>query len=161
MDISTDLFKDVMSNLVSGVSVISSRDNAGNFYGFTATSLTSVSLNPPLILFCVNSLSHTINAIRETSVFTISMLTEDDAAISNHFASNNADKFSNFDKYILGDFSKCPIIYNAHSAIECSLHREYDGGDHRIVVGHVENAVIKNDKMPLSYYKRGYRKMNI
>lgn len=158
MNISTDLFKDVMSNLVSGVSIVSSRDNVGKFYGFTATSLTSVSLNPPLLLFCVKSLSHTINAIRESGVFTISMLAEDDSTISNHFASNNADKFSNFDKYILGDFSNCPIISTAHSAIECSLHAEYDGGDHRIVVGCVENAIIRNDKMPLSYYRRGYRR---
>lgn len=157
MDISSGIFKDVMSNLVSGVSIISSRNNAGKFFGFTATSLASVSLNPPLILFCAKPLSHTMHAIAETGVFTISMLSEDDAATSNHFASKTSDKFADFSEYILGDFSHCPIISTAHSAIECSLYKEYEGGDHKIVVGLVENAIIRNNNMPLSYYKRGYR----
>lgn len=160
MDISDGLFKDVMSRLVSGVSIISSRDNNGRLFGFTATSLTSVSLRPSLLLFCVNSFSHTLGAIRETGVFSISMLSEQDDNISNHFASNNPEKFCDFTKYSLGAFSNCPIISTSHSAIECSLHAEYDGGDHRIVVGIVENAVIMNDNLPLSYYKRGYRKLD-
>lgn len=161
MDVSPDLFKDVMSRLVSGVSIISSRDNDGKLFGFTATSLTSVSLRPSLVLFCVNSLSHTLGAIRETGVFSISMLSEIDVDTSNHFASNGLEKFRDFTEYSFGSVSNCPIISTSHSAIECSLYAEYDGGDHRIVVGLVDNAVVMNENLPLSYYKRGYRKLSL
>ncbi len=159
MNLSVNLFKDAMSNLPSGVSVITCSDSSGKLYGFTATSLTSVSLNPPLILFCINSLSKTLPAIMESKKFAISILAEEGKEVSNHFASINRDKFANYTNYSLGQFSNSPLIQPANCNIECSLYSKYDGGDHKIILGLVENILIRNEKMPLSYYKRNYHQL--
>lgn len=151
-------FKESMRNLVSGVTIISSKGSDDKFHGLTASSLTSVSLTPPLILFCLNSKSHSISAIQTSKKFAISLLVEGQEAIARNFASSNIDKFSTTD-YTIGEFSSCPLIMNANYWIECSLYAEHDGGDHRIIVGKVENLIAGKKSSPLAYYNRNYRKI--
>lgn len=158
MQIIPEYFKEAMRNLVSGVTVISTRGDDGQLLGLTASSLTSVSLTPPLILFCLNSKSHSLNPIQTGKKFAISLLSEEQEDIARHFASSNINKFAEID-YTIGEFSFCPLINGANFWIECHLHADHDGGDHRIIIGKVENLIAGKQKRPLAYYNRDYRKL--
>ena len=158
MKISSEYFKKIMSHFISGVTIISTKDHEGKFFGLTASSFASLSLDPPLILFCLSSSSKSLLPIETSKTFAVSILSEDQADISDHFAKHKIDKFTDID-YDLGSFSSCPLITGANCWIECSLYANYDGGDHRIIVGKVENLITGAEKGPLAYYNRDYRKI--
>lgn len=158
MEVHPEYFMEIMSRFVSGVTIISTQDHEGKFFGLTASSFTSLSLDPPLILFCLNSAAKSLEPLLKSKKFAISILAEDQKDISNHFATHKTDKFSNID-YSIGPFSSCPLITGANCLIECSLYANYDGGDHRIIVGKVENLIMGASKGPLAYYNRDYRKI--
>ncbi len=158
MPILPEYFKEAMSNLVSSVTAISSNGSDGQLHGLTASSVASVSLTPPLILFCLNSKSHSLSSIQTSKKFAISLLSEGQEDIARNFASSNLDKFATIN-YTIGEFSACPLIAGANFWIECSLYADYNGGDHRIIVGKVENLIAGTQKRPLAYYNRDYRKI--
>lgn len=158
MSINSDLFKAAMSNLVSGVSIVCTKDN-NNFFGLTISSLTSLSLNPHLLLFCIKSNSLTLSALRSSKTFSVNILNEDQEDISRLFASSSKNKFDGLN-FSIGKISECPILNDANSIIECSLYKEYEGGDHHIIIGLVENIILDSNKLPLAYYKRDYRKIS-
>lgn len=158
MQILPEYFKSALHNLVSSVTVISTSGSNGQLRGLTASSVTSVSLTPPLILFCLDSRSRSLNSIQTSKKFAISLLSEGQEDIARNFANSNINKFADTN-YTIGEFSSCPLISGANYWIECSLYADYDGGDHRIIVGKVENLIAGKQKGPLAYYNRDYRKI--
>ncbi|XVN40616.1 MAG: flavin reductase family protein [Rickettsia endosymbiont of Argas persicus] len=149
-----DQFKEVMSRFSSGVTVITTNlDN--KFCGFTASSFTSVSLKPLLILFCLHKNASSINSFNKSNKFAISILAENQVDISKHFARSQSDKFASI-AYELGSKTACPLIKGAICHIECNKYASYDAGDHVIFIGKVINTVIKNDLKPLVYFHKSY-----
>lgn len=162
-------FKQAMSNLASGVSVISTLFD-GQLFGFTASSLTSVSLNPPLILFCLNQSAGSFFAFQNSQNFGISILSENQADISQHFAGYSKDqeqtkeKFAaKFDQrlYMQGIWSRCPLILDALCWIECQKVAIHEAGDHFIFVSKVIRAYVNDhqNQKPLIYFNKHYRKL--
>ena len=141
------------SCFATGVAVITTRDKAGKLYGLTMNAITSLSLDPPLFLICVDRRSNTLAPMLESKGFAINILAKGQEAISNTFAGKSEDKFANV-KHHIGSHGM-PLIDGAHGAAEFTLHAEYPGGDHVIVVGELR-AIATGDVEPLLYFRGKY-----
>lgn len=139
----------------TGVTIITAREEDGRPVGLTANSFSSVSLDPPLILFNLDRGANCAAAFAEGKPFAVSVLRHDQQAQSNHFASKVDDKFaeSEFD-WTDGD-NGCPVLDGALAHLECICDSLHDGGDHWIVIGRVSRTVRENGA-PLLFYRGRY-----
>jgi flavin reductase (DIM6/NTAB) family NADH-FMN oxidoreductase RutF len=145
-------FRQALGQLAAGVSIITTRDREGQLLGMTATAVTSVSLEPPLVLVCADNRTRTAAALLDRAPFVIQFLAENQEALAWQFASSTADKFAGLD-YRLTE-SGCPALAGVLAHLECAPYAIYPGGDHTIVVGRVVSAeVFDNFLSPLIYVR--------
>jgi flavin reductase (DIM6/NTAB) family NADH-FMN oxidoreductase RutF len=156
MPIERNELRRVMGHFATGVTIITTRSVAGELHGLTANAFTSLSLEPPLLLVCVDKKAESYPAFEESKVFTVNILAEDQEALSRRFAvsGGGSKKFEGV-AYHLGA-NGAPIIEETVAYIECSLHAAYDGGDHTIYLGEIQQAEITEGK-PLLFFRGGYR----
>lgn len=146
-------FRDVFSHLPTGVTVVAAYGSAGMPTGMACNSVTSLSLEPPLVLVCPARSSTTWPAIRDSGAFCISVLAHHDARTSRRFAARGVDRFAEVDWHRRG----CgPALDDAAAWIDCVITAEYDGGDHHIVVGRVEALTAAAAASPLIFYRGHY-----
>lgn len=145
----------LMGHFVTGVVVVGSiRPGDESPCGLTANSLASVSLEPPLVLVCVDRNSDSHDCIRDSGFFSINILGADQERISRRFASwELEDKFTGVDYRT--EVTGAPILTKSLAWLDCRLWANYDGGDHTIFVGEVV-AGDAVDEAPLLYYRGGY-----
>lgn len=135
--------------------MVTLRDRDGSKLGLTATAVTSVSLDPPLVLVCVNNRARTALALQSRVPFVIHLLAADQEALACHFASSIADKFAEIAHQLTP--SGCPRLDGALASIECVPHQVYPGGDHSIVVGRVVDLQLNSDApLPLIYFRQQF-----
>ena len=151
-----DDFRRVLGHFASGVTIVSTCDADGRPTGLTASAFSSVSLEPPLILVCVDHKSQSYPALRERGRFAVNILAVDQEAVSRRFASQRLDKFDGVPHRItdLG----VPVVEGAIAQLECitvSMHVE---GDHTIFVGRVERAGTAGGD-PLLYSRGRYERL--
>ena len=153
MPVTPDEFRHALSHFASGVSVVSTKDAAGKFHGITVSAFCSVSLEPPLVLICIEKATASHSAFKESGVFVVNILDESQSSLSERFAEPTADKFgaAEFQPGIDG----LPVLKDALASIECRLHSAFDGGDHTIFVGVVEKATVRNGD-PLLHFRGEY-----
>lgn len=149
-------FKDALSRFATGVCVVTAMGDAGSPDGLTISSFTSVSLDPPLVLFCLGRKNEALVRAARNGRFAVNILSEDQEEISEIFASQLAYKFARV--ACTPGASGCPLIKDALAAIECSLHASYEGGDHLIVLGLVERLSVLGGK-PLLRYRGRYLRL--
>ena len=126
-------------------------------WGMTVASFASLSLDPPLLLVCLESRVETCEAILRTRHFAVNILAADQGAVSNQFAARVVDRFAGVE---IGEGSQGdPLVGGAATHIECLLHSELPGGDHTIIVGAVV-AARTFDRTPLLYFGSQYRTMH-
>lgn len=153
--VGADEFRTLCGLWPTGVSVVTTRNGAGKAYGVTMNSVTSVSLEPPLLLICLTNASDTLAAMRESGIFCISVLTSAQEDLSKRFAHRRSDKFDGVAVHDgrLG----APVLDGALAALECRVEEVYPGGDHKIVVGELVHGVCYDDEAaPLIYFKGQY-----
>ncbi|MBS1798113.1 MAG: flavin reductase family protein [Acidobacteria bacterium] len=156
MGINKDEFRSALSRFPSGVTVVTTRDAGGRLHGMTVSSFASVSLEPPMILVCIEKTTGSHDALTESEFFVVNILAEEQAALSNRFASTISTKFDALDYHSgLGDV---PVLTDALATLECRLAHAYDGGDHTIFVGIVERTRVGDEK-PLVYWHGKYRRL--
>jgi len=149
-------FKLAMSHFASGVTVVST-EHEGTLYGMTVASFASLSLNPPLVLICIEKSVKSHDAIAAAGKFGVSMLAHAQSEISSRFASKKIeDRFAGVD-WSRGDLGM-PLIDGAICALECTVQSHLPGGDHTIFVGEV-SSVRTHEAAPLVYYRSGYREL--
>jgi flavin reductase (DIM6/NTAB) family NADH-FMN oxidoreductase RutF len=146
-------FKRAAGSFVTGVTVVTVRDDEGKLRGFTANSFTSVSLDPPLVLVCLHRGAPSLRAFRAGRGFTINVLSADQEWISRHFARTTADKFAAI-PYQLG-VTGSPNIQGCLAHIDCTLETSYDGDDHEILIGRVR-SVASGEGSPLMFHRSRY-----
>jgi len=131
-------FKQAVGVFTTGVTVVTSCDSEGNRFGLTANSFASVSLEPPLVLFCVDHRAPSLEGLISAGHFAINVLASDQEAIAKRFARPAADKFAGLDWRvgILGD----PLLDRCIAHIECTLDIRHTSGDHDIVIGRVHRV---------------------
>lgn len=150
-------FRAALGRFASGVTVVTTKDNAGKLHGMTVSAFCSVSMNPPLILICILKDTPCYSAFEESKAFVVNILSENQEYLSNHFASRHHDKFSGID-YKPGVLD-LPVLNDCLVNLECRLKHSYDGGDHTIFVGEIEKAKVSDGK-PLLYWLGKYREIN-
>jgi flavin reductase (DIM6/NTAB) family NADH-FMN oxidoreductase RutF len=151
--IDKNTFRAVMGSFAAGVTIVTCRDSAGSPKGFTATGIASLSLDPPLLLVCVDHRSDTLPAMQEATAFTVNMLKHGQEEISARFASKGIDKFAAL-SYSEGSLGT-PILDDVLAYAECTVEVKYPGGDHTIFVGRIEHAAAFEGD-PLLYLKGSY-----
>ncbi len=156
MPISSEEFRSALSRFASGVTVVTTRDETGKFTGLTVSAFCSVSLEPPMVLVCIEKSAAGNAAISASGIFAVNLLNNDQHDLSDHFASPIEDRLRGND-YSIGEL-ELPLLANCICNLECELKQEYDGGDHTIFVGQVESSTVA-DGDPLLYFRSGYRSL--
>ena len=154
--LAADEFRRVLGHFASGVTIVSTCDADGRPTGLTASAFSSVSLEPPLILVCVDHKSQSYPAMRERGRFAVNILAADQEAVSRRFASSRLDKFEGV-PHRVSDLG-VPLVEGAIARLECvtvSMHVE---GDHTIFVGRVERADAAGGH-PLLYARGRYERL--
>jgi flavin reductase (DIM6/NTAB) family NADH-FMN oxidoreductase RutF len=149
-------FKLAMSHFASGVTVVST-EHEETPYGMTVASFASLSLNPPLVLICIEKTVKSHDAIAAAGKFGVSMLAQEQSEISNRFASKKIDDRFAGVAWSRGELGM-PLIDGAICALECTVQSQLPGGDHTIFVGEVA-SVRTHEAQPLVYYRSGYREL--
>ncbi|MCR9070154.1 MAG: flavin reductase family protein [Alphaproteobacteria bacterium] len=150
-------FRAVLGRYATGVTVVTTRAPGGQPVGLTVNSFTSVSLEPPLVLFCLDRDAGSLPAFEAANGFAVNILGVGQEAVSNRFADPQAAKFAEdgFAEWSTG----APILADALAALDCGVHARYDGGDHIILVGRVHRLAVLSDGDPLIYWCGSYRKL--
>ena len=153
MPVTQDEFRAALSRFPSGITIVTSRGSARELHGITVSAFCSVSLDPPLVLICIEKTTSSHTAIEGSRCFAVNILPAGAEQLSERFSLPTADKFEgvNFREGLDG----LPVLEEALVAIECRLENAFDGGDHTIFVGLVEKASIRDGK-PLVYFHGGY-----
>jgi flavin reductase (DIM6/NTAB) family NADH-FMN oxidoreductase RutF len=146
-------FRAVLSAFVTGVTVVTTTDNAGNAYGLTVNSFSSASLDPPLVLWSQSLTAPSFPVFREAERFAVSILAEGQSDISQRFARGDVNKFTGV--AIERGRSGLPLIRGAAAHLECRRIMNYPAGDHSVFVGEVEH-VAQCDLRPLAFGRGRY-----
>jgi flavin reductase (DIM6/NTAB) family NADH-FMN oxidoreductase RutF len=163
MDIATPpfdarLLRDAFGSFATGVTIVTGRDQDGNRIGLTANSFTSVSLDPPLLLFCPANGASALPALRATGRFAVNILAADAAHVSDRFAKKGIDRFAEADWL---EWDGLPVLADAKAAFACNLYADHDGGDHRIIVGEITRLGFAPAREALLYLHGRYRLVHV
>jgi flavin reductase (DIM6/NTAB) family NADH-FMN oxidoreductase RutF len=142
----------------TGVTVVTGRAADGTRTGLTANSFTSVSLDPPLLLFCPANSASALPMIRESGRFAINILDIDGQAVADRFTQKGIDRFADAEWI---EWDGLPVLAAAKAAFACELHADYDGGDHRIIVGRITRYGLDPERESLLYLHGRYRRVHV
>jgi flavin reductase (DIM6/NTAB) family NADH-FMN oxidoreductase RutF len=157
--IDADTFRAVLGRFASGITIVTTRDNAGKDHGMTVSAFCSLSLDPPQILFCVDHAATMYDLLLEHPRFGVSILSSNQEAYSRRFADKSSERSERFDgiAYSRGE-ADVVLLDEALAHLECRVLLHYDSGDHTIFIAEVERA-RPLDGRPLLYFRGGYAQL--
>lgn len=141
----------------TGVTIVTVLDAERSPHGMTASSFTSVSLVPPLVLVCVDHRAKVLEHLRRSEHLAINVLSEGQHELSAHFARRGQNRFDGVE-WVEGH-EGVPLIPGVLASLECRMHRLVDAGDHAILIAEVL-GVSHREGRPLVYYGSGYHKLD-
>ena len=153
-----DEFRQVLGRFATGVTIITAMDDEEPV-GVAANSFTSVSLDPPLVLFCVARTSSTWPRIDRARKFAVNILGEHQEELCRLFSKKGADRFGQTDWH--PGVGGSPVLHDVIAYLDCEFWAEYDGGDHIIVVGRVLDLGTPHDAGPLLFFRGKYGRLVI
>jgi flavin reductase (DIM6/NTAB) family NADH-FMN oxidoreductase RutF len=156
MPIERNELRRVMGHFATGVTVITTFSKEGKLHGLTANAVSSLSLDPPLLIICVDKKAESYACFEDSGVFTVNILGDEQEDLSRRFAVSGGEKFEGV-AYRRGA-NGAPILSGALAHLECKLHATYEGGDHTIYLGLIEEAETREGK-PLLFFRGGYREI--
>jgi len=151
-----DQFRQACSRFPTGVTVTTVMGKDGLPQGLTVSSFTSVSLNPPIVLVCIDQRSHVLSELRVDQCFGINVLGIVQQELSIRFSRKKVDRFSDVSWY--SGVTGAPLLVDASAVFECRTAALLPAGDHVIVIGLVLQ-VASNENEPLAYFNRCYGKV--
>ncbi len=158
--IDSTLFRDILSQFASGVTIVTTR-NGETLHGLTVSSFCSVSLEPPLILVCIDKKASSHPVLQTSKRFAVNFLTAAQQDISNRFADPKRSPEERFQGLAVRTaVTQSPILPDVLAYLDCEVYAEYDGGDHTIFVGKVVAGEV-GEGAPLLYWNRGYRELKL
>jgi flavin reductase (DIM6/NTAB) family NADH-FMN oxidoreductase RutF len=145
--------RNALGAFATGVTIITARSREGKLVGMTANSFTSVSLDPPLVLWSASLYMQSLPAFQEGSHFVVNVLAADQIPLSQRFAQKHEDKFADTDHII----PECgaPVLIGAAAHFECRNEYRHYGGDHIIFIGRIERYAY-TDKPTLLFCRGKY-----
>lgn len=156
MPIDKQEFRRVLGHFAAGVTIVTTVGEDGKPYGLTATAFTSVSLEPPLVLVCVDKRSESHPHFHASGVFAVNFLAVDHEHLSRRFAVSGGEKFG--DLAVRTGTTGAPVLVEALGHLECRTVEVVEGGDHTIFLGEVQAADAREGE-PLVYFRGAYRKI--
>lgn len=157
MALDPDLFRSVLGRFATGVTVITARGEDGRDHGMTVSAFASLSLDPSLILICIDRSASMHGILVPGSWFNVHILSAQQEALSRRFANWDADVRFDGIGFARGAHG-APLLDDALAYLECRVDARHPGGDHAIVIGAVEHAATRDDR-PLLYYRGGYAQL--
>ncbi|CAB4705941.1 unannotated protein [freshwater metagenome] len=148
-------FRDVLGRFASGVTVVTSV-SGGEPVGMTCQSFSSVSLDPPLVLFIPAKTSRAWPAIQRSGRFCVNFLASEQAELSNRMASRGVDKFAGVD-WAPAESTGSPVLAGALAHVDCTIHAVHEAGDHYVVIGRVLAMESTDADDPLLFFQGKYR----
>lgn len=145
-------FRHVVGHLASGVSVVTTSVGASSF-GMTASSVTSLSMDPPLMLACINNAMPTASAVATAKRYAVNILDEAQGELARQFAVASDDKFRGVQVH--RGRAGLPLLHDALAHIECEVTEQIVGGTHTIFIGKVVSASARAGQ-PLTYFRGGF-----
>jgi flavin reductase (DIM6/NTAB) family NADH-FMN oxidoreductase RutF len=155
MPISTEDFRNALSRFASGVTVVTTVDSNGKAFGITVSAFCSVSLEPPLILVCIEKTAGSHFAFLESGRFCVNILAEDQEELSRHFANPQFDKFETIK--ISDNQNGLILLDDCCANLVCTVKANVSAGDHTVFIASVESARVF-EKKPLVYFRGSYGK---
>ena len=156
--IDTARLRNALGSFATGVTVVTTRDADGVDRGVTANSFTSVSLDPPLVLWSLGKRSSSLEAFMRAEHFAVNVLAEGQEPLSDRFSSRSADRFAGLE--VARGRQGLALLHGCASQFECRVHRRHEGGDHWIFVGEVE-AFRNFERLPLLFHGGRYRALRL
>lgn len=147
-------YRQVLGHFPTGVTVITSADD-GRRVGLAVGSFFSVSLDPPLVGFCVGRQSASWPKIQAAGWFCVNVLAADQEEVSRAFATKAEDKFAGL-AYDAAPASGAPRLGGALAWIDCQLDAVHAAGDHDVVIGRVHDLAVPDEGTPLIFFRGGY-----
>jgi len=144
-------FRHALSRFASGVTIVTCYDAAGRPRGFTASSFTSLSLDPPLVLVCLARSADCHRAFATADRYAVHILRAEQADLAERFGGRRADKFDGT-PFCVGE-AGTPVLPGALATLSCAAHAVLPGGDHSILVGRVVDMAVA-DGAPLLHFDR-------
>ncbi len=151
--VTSEGFKQTLRRFASGVTIVTVRSGSDS-HGMTASSFASASLEPPLIVVCLDKSSRTLQLLRDTEAFAVNMLSEGQEVLAGAFSSRGPKPLAEFSS--VDAPSGAPLLDGALAWLDCTTHAIVEAGDHDIVLGRVRSTLLGTGR-PLLYYEGAYR----
>ncbi len=152
--ITPDEYREAMARFATGVTIVTTADPEGRWWGFTASSFSSLSIDPPLILVCLARDARCHPVFTSAASFRVNVLGPEHEGLALRFGTPGADKFAG------GEFRRAadglPILDDALVSLRCKTADQAAGGDHTILIGRVEDAQLRRDGRPAVNVDRRY-----
>ena len=148
-------FRSALGAYTTGITVVTTCADQGHPVGITVNSFTSVSLDPPLILWCLDNNAESYRDFTECEYFTVHVLHSQQQDVSTIFATPNEDKFGNI-PWSKGE-EGTPVLNEFLECFHCKTEKLYEGGDHVIILGKVVRLETKLNEPPLLYHQGEYK----
>ncbi|HXY18639.1 MAG TPA: flavin reductase family protein [Gemmatimonadales bacterium] len=149
-------FRRTMSQLVTGVTVVTARATRGRAVGMTASSVTSLSLDPPMLLVCVGRDSEIHDVLLEAERFGVNVLAAEQVELARRFADRERQLLA--ESEVVSSPGGAPLVPRSLARIECRRRGHLDGGDHTIVTGTLEWSEVTEGR-PLCYFGGRYAEL--
>jgi flavin reductase ActVB len=147
-------YREAMARFATGVTIVTTADSAGCWWGFTASSFSSLSIDPPLILVCLARSARCHPVFTSAASFRVNVLGPEHEALAARFGTKGADKFAG------GEFRPAadglPILDDALVSLRCRTVDQAAGGDHTILIARVEDSQVRRDGKPAVNVDRRY-----
>lgn len=147
------LYKEVMGNYPTGVTIVTTRDEEKRPVGLTVNSFASVSLDPLLILWSIDHRVSSLEAFRSSDKFAVHVLAGNQQELCESFASKGADRFSHCKWQ--NSLQNLPILEDTFAVLQCKTFNRVEAGDHTILIGEVIDIEVQ-DKEPMLYHRRHF-----
>jgi flavin reductase ActVB len=147
-------FRHLVGGFPAGVTIVTTLDDAGAPHGFTASSFTSVSLSPPLVLVCLDVSADCYPAFASARAMAVNILATDQGELAIRFATRGIDKFAAL-PVKAGAVTSSPLLDGAATHIECTMHARHPMGDHVVLVGELVGGE-RTEREPLLHFNRSF-----
>jgi flavin reductase (DIM6/NTAB) family NADH-FMN oxidoreductase RutF len=150
--------RDAFGCFTTGVTVVTTRAEDGRPVGFTANAFSSVSLDPPLALICVDNRASSLPVLEAAGSFAVNVLHSEQEPVARQFTLKSGDRFAGLDCETWA--TGAPILPGCMANFECETHHAFDAGDHRVVVGRVLKVRFDPEHEPLVYLQGRFRRVH-
>jgi flavin reductase (DIM6/NTAB) family NADH-FMN oxidoreductase RutF len=156
VSVDPDTFRSALGRFASGVTIVTTRDTSSRDHGLTVSAFCSLSLEPPLVLVCIDNEASMHPVLDQASHFAVNVLAANQESLARRFAASETDRFDGVG-YVRG-VTGAPILDDVLAYVECRKTTALPAGDHTIVIGEVEHAEVHSSG-PLLYYRGGYAQL--